>query len=305
MRRAFAETLANLADEDDRIVLLSADLGFMALEPFAERHPNRFFNVGVAEQNMIGVATGLAEAGYFPFVDSIVNFATLRPFEFIRNGPVAHKLPVRIVSVGGGLEYGHNGISHYGLEDVGILRTQPGLSIICPCDALQAKSALRAVWALPNPIYLRLGKDDRIVVPGLDGRFQLGHVDLVHEGNDILFVALGTSALVAVEAALALRKQGVRARVLLVSSLNPGPSSNVLEQMNGFTNVVTIESHYTVGGLGSWVAELVAENAIGIRLTRIGIQGHPGSRSGSQSWMENKFGISTDSIVNTSLALLS
>src|SRR3954465_15838848 len=125
MRRAFAETLTELAAEDPRIVLLTADLGFMAPEPFIERFPARFFNVGVAEQNMVGVATGLAEAGLVPFVYSIVSFAVLRPFEFIRNGPIAQQLPVRIASVGGGMEYGQNGISHYGLEDVAMMRTQP------------------------------------------------------------------------------------------------------------------------------------------------------------------------------------
>src|SRR5580700_2046408 len=129
MRRAFVETLAELAGKDPRITLLTADLGFMALEPFSDKYPDRFFNVGVAEQNMVGVATGLAEAGFIPFVYSIVNFAVLRPFEFIRNGPIAHKLPVRIVGVGGGFEYGTNGISHYGIEDIGVLRTQPGLTI--------------------------------------------------------------------------------------------------------------------------------------------------------------------------------
>lgn len=165
MRRAFAETLAELATRDPRIVLLTADLGFMALDPFSDAHPDRFFNVGVAEQNMVGVATGMAEAGFIPYVYSIVNFATLRPFEFIRNGPVAHHLPVRIVSVGGGLEYGHNGISHFGLEDIGVLRTQPNLTLVTPCDAQQARAATRATWDHPGPLYLRLGKDDRLVVP--------------------------------------------------------------------------------------------------------------------------------------------
>src|SRR3954469_2867275 len=159
MRRAFAETLADLANDDSRLVLLSADLGFMALEPFIDRFPGRFFNVGVAEQNMMGIATGLAEAGFVPFVYSIVTFAVLRPFEFIRNGPVAHQLPVRIVSVGGGLEYGHNGISHYGLEDIALMRSQPGITIICPCDTSQACSAVRASMSIDGPVYLRLSKD--------------------------------------------------------------------------------------------------------------------------------------------------
>src|SRR5438445_8664769 len=140
MRNAVLDELLALAEEDASVVLLTGDLGFMVLEPFAERFPARFFNVGVAEQNMVGVATGLAEAGLVPFVYSIVSFAALRPFEFIRNGPIAQQLPVRIVSVGGGMEYGQNGISDYGLEDVAIMRTQPSISIICPGDGAQPRA---------------------------------------------------------------------------------------------------------------------------------------------------------------------
>lgn len=303
MRKAFAETLAELADTDDRVLLLTADLGFMALEPFLDRHPKRFFNVGVAEQNMVGVATGLAEAGFIPFVYSIVNFATMRPFEFIRNGPVAHNLPVRIVGVGGGVEYGHNGISHYGLEDVGILRTQPGLQIICPCDAPQARSAIREVWNYAGPVYLRLGKDDRVSVPGLEGRFSLNHAETVDDGPDILLVAVGTAASATVEAGKQLRSLGIRPTVLLVSCLDSGPASHVRETMKGFRNVVTIETHYTIGGLGSWVAEIAADNAIPIRLTRLGFRGHPRGISGSQAWMEHKHGISANAI-STQVATL-
>src|SRR3954470_19977760 len=121
MRHAFIEHLSKLATDDRSIVLVTADLGFMVIEPFAERHPDRFFNVGVAEQNMVGVATGLAEAGFLPFVYSIITFATLRPFEFIRNGPILQKLPVRVVGIGGGFEYGNAGPTHYGLEDIGVM----------------------------------------------------------------------------------------------------------------------------------------------------------------------------------------
>ncbi len=126
MRATFVRTLMELAEEDERIVLLTGDLGFTVVEPFAERFPGRFFNVGVAEQNMLGVATGLAEAGYVPFAYSIATFATLRSYEFVRNGPVLHRLPVRVVGVGGGLEYGMNGLTHYALEDIALMRAQPG-----------------------------------------------------------------------------------------------------------------------------------------------------------------------------------
>src|SRR5256712_11111775 len=127
MRRAFVNTLVELAERDPRILLLTGDLGYVALEPFAERFPDRFFNVGVAEQNMVGLATGLAEAGFTPFVYSIATFASMRPYEFIRNGPVLHELPVRIVGMGGGLDYGPNGMTHYALEDVALMRAQPEL----------------------------------------------------------------------------------------------------------------------------------------------------------------------------------
>jgi len=151
MRTAFIETLVEIAEKDDRIFLLTADLGYTVVEPFAERFPERFMNVGVAEQNMIGISAGLAEAGFIPFVYSIVNFATLRPYEFIRNGPIFHQFPVRIVSSGGGFDYGFGGHSHYGLEDIGVMRLQEGIKIIVPSDCQQTRNALRSTWNHPGP----------------------------------------------------------------------------------------------------------------------------------------------------------
>src|SRR5205807_1062265 len=142
MRRAFTNMLVELAEHDPRIMLLTGDLGYLALEPFSERFPDRFFNVGVAEQNMVGLATGLAEAGFIPFVYSIVTFATLRAYEFIRNGPIGHGLPVRLVGIGGGMEYGTAGRSHHGLEDVGVMRLQPGIGVVAPADFQQARTAM-------------------------------------------------------------------------------------------------------------------------------------------------------------------
>ncbi len=174
MRRAFTTTLVELAREHDDIVLLTGDLGYTVLEPFQEEFPDRFFNMGVAEQNMVGVATGLAEAGYRPFVYSIVTFATMRPYEFIRNGPIMHGLPVRIVGVGAGLDYAHDGVSHYGLEDVALMRMHPGMTVVAPADGRQTQAALAATWDAPGPVYYRLGKEEDLLVPGLDGRFRAG-----------------------------------------------------------------------------------------------------------------------------------
>jgi transketolase len=162
MRRTFISALETLAESEPRIVLLTGDLGYQVLDGFARRFPSRFINVRVAELNMVGMATGLAEAGYLPFVYSIATFACLRPYEFIRNDPILHQLPVRIVGIGSGTEYGHQGLTHYALEDLGIMRIQPDLLIVAPADARQSKTALMATWDTPQPVYYRLGKDDRI-----------------------------------------------------------------------------------------------------------------------------------------------
>src|SRR5262249_54938339 len=148
--------------------LLTADLGYAALEPFGQEFPNRFFNVGVAEQNMLGLATGLAEAGFVPFAYSIATFASMRAYEFLRNGPALHLLPVRLIGMGAGLHYGHTGMSHYALEDVALMRVQPSVTIVAPADADQARAALRATADLPNPVYFRLCKQSS-PVPGLEG----------------------------------------------------------------------------------------------------------------------------------------
>lgn len=162
------------AAADSRILLLTGDLGYMVMEPFRQQFPDRFFNVGVAEQNMIGLATGLAEAGFLPYTYSIATFASLRPFEFIRNGPVLQNLPVRMVGMGAGFEYGHAGPTHYGTEDIAVLRTLPGLTVVIPADPAQTVTAMEATGKLPGPVYYSLGKDAGAVLPELGGRFELG-----------------------------------------------------------------------------------------------------------------------------------
>src|SRR3984893_10959470 len=132
----------------------------MVMEPFRERFPDRFINVGVAEQNMVGIATGLAEAGLRPYTYSIATFAALRPYEFIRNGPVLHHLPVRVVGAGGAFDYGTAGPTHHALEDLGVMRIQRGMAVVAPADHQQTTSALRATWDLPGPVYYPVGRDE-------------------------------------------------------------------------------------------------------------------------------------------------
>ncbi len=296
MRGAFAKTLSELAAEDERIMLLTGDLGYMALEPFALSYPDRFINVGVAEQNMVGLATGLAEAGFLPFVYSIVTFATLRPYEFIRNGPVLHNLPVRIVGIGGGMEYGHNGASHYGLEDLALMRAQPGMTVVAPADAAQTTTALRKTFDLPGPLYYRLGKDDRQIVPGLDGAFELAKIERVREGNDLAIVTTGAIAVEAIAAAELLERDGIRCAVLLVSSFNPAPVEDLQVLLKSYSHVISLEAHYQSGGLSSCIAEIIATSGLPCRLVPCAVTNQPDGFTGSQAYMNEKNGISASAV---------
>jgi transketolase len=304
MRGAFIKAVVELAERDPRILLLTGDLGYMALEPFAENFPDRFFNVGVAEQNMVGLATGLAEAGFIPYVYSIATFASLRPYEYIRNGPILHQLPVRIVGVGGGFEYGPAGPTHHGLEDVGVMRVQPGITVIAPADHEQTRSALLATWGLPGPVYYRIGKNDKITVPGLDGRFDLGRVQVIREGADLLIIVMGSVASDVATAAQTLSAKGVACTVAVVASFNPAPVEDLARFLARFPLVLTIEAHYICGGLGSLVAEVIAERGLSCRLIRCGVRSIPNGTTGSQSYLHQVHGLSSDALVETALQTL-
>ena len=304
MRKAFIQTLTDMAAQDERILLLTGDLGFMALEPFSERFPGRFFNVGVAEQNMVAMAGGLAEAGFIPFVYSIVTFAVLRPYEMIRNSAALQRLPVRIVGVGGGLEYGVNGPSHHGLEDVAVLRAQPGVTIVAPADTAQVAPALRQTASLPGPVYFRLGKNEATRVPGLGERFTLGRAETLGSGTDVLLVALGSVTVEAAAALDLLAAQGIGATLLVVSSLNPSPVADVAAALARFKLALTVEAHYLNGGLGSFVCEVAAESGAACRVVRCGIRDMPTAISGSMEYLYRANHLDRASLAETALAEL-
>jgi transketolase len=304
MRGPFIKTLVEIAERDSRILLLTGDMGYMAVEPFSEKFAERFLNVGVAEQDMIGLATGLAEAVYIPFVYSIVPFAVLRPYEFIRNGPILHQFPVRIVGTGGGLEYSTNGASHYGLEDVGVLRIQPGITVIVPADYEQARTALISSWNLPGPVYYRLGKDDRTVIPGLGGQFELGHVQFIRQGTDIIMITMGSIASEAVKAVESLATQGVSCALVVVADLNPAPIADLVKALSSFRVALTVESHYVVGGIGSLVSEVIAEGGLSCKVIRCGVRTLPTGITGSQNYMLHMHGLTGEQLAATALEAL-
>lgn len=298
MRRALIESLIGLAERDPRVVLLTGDLGFTVVEPFAERFPDRFVNVGVAEQNLVGVATGMAEAGLVPFTYSLATFTALRPYEFIRNGPVLHRLPVRLIGVGGGFDYGVQGATHHGLEDLGVLRLQPGLAVIAAADGPQLATALEATRDQPGPVYYRVAKTDREPVPGLDGRFRPGRVEVLAEGDEVVVLATGTVAGAAAVAADRLRAEGTSCAFAVVAGLAPAPVDDLAALLAPAPLVVTVEAHYAVGGLGSLVAEVVADHGLGCRVIRQGVRLAPGGPVGSQAWFDDRAGLTTHAIAD-------
>jgi transketolase len=304
MRNAFLGALLTMAEEDPRIVLLTGDLGFMVLEPFVERIPDQFVNVGVAEQNMVGVATGLADAGLIPFVYSIATFASMRAYEFIRDGPLLHLLPVRIVGVGAGLDYGHNGVTHYALEDVAIMRAQPDMTIIAPADAAQAITALRCSAEIAGPIYFRIGKA-AATVPTLNGSFQPGQMNCVREGTDVAIIALGTMAAEALDAAEMLAQRNISAAVAVVASVQPPPTDDLAELIARVPNVVTVEAHYRTGGLGSLVSEVISQRRLSCRLVRHAVEVMPRGVTGTAPFLNELFGLSGSTLADSIASELS
>lgn len=288
MRSAFIRKLVELAEQDQRIFLLTGDLGFMALEPFANRFPDRFINVGVAEQNMIGIATGLAGSGFIPFVYSIATFAVLRPYEFIRNGPIAHHLPVKVIGVGGGFEYSHNGLSHFALEDIAVMRAQPDVGVVAPADSAQAVNALEATWNSPGPTYYRLGKNSDELIPNLNGDFACGRIARLHEGRDALVLSMGTIAAEAERAIQQLSNAGIQCTHGIVASVHPSPYDSLLELASRFSQIFTVEAHYARGGLFSLVSEVIAENGINARVYRSAVEKIPDGETGDLDFMYSK-----------------
>jgi transketolase len=303
MRNAFIDELTELAEADERIHLITADLGFTVVERFADRHPGRFLNVGVAEQNMLGIAAGMAQEGCVPFCYSIATFAAMRGYEQLRNGGVLHDLPVRVVGIGGGYAYGHAGPTHFALEDLAIMRAQPGMTVLAPADPAQARAALRASQDVAGPVYFRVGKGGNPELPGLGGRFALGRPEVVREGEDLLFVTTGDMAIEALTAADTLAPEGVSCAVAVMAHLPSRGGPELQSLLSRFGCAVSVEEGY-VGGLGSLVALSIAEAGIACRLAARAIDQSLTPRSGSRAWMQAQAGLDASSLVDVARKLV-
>lgn len=302
MRNAFLKELFELAMRDSRIVFMTGDLGYSVVEPFMEHLPSQFVNAGVAEQNMTGMAAGMALCGKVVFTYSIANFPTLRCLEQVRNDVCYHNANVKVVSVGGGFAYGSMGATHHATEDLAVMRALPELTVVAPGDPVETRAATRALVEYEGPCYLRLGKAGEPTVHEGPVDFRLGRAIRLREGRDVTLISTGGMLKTTVDAADRLAREGVGARVLSMHTLKPLDEEAVLEAARETRCLFTVEEHGIVGGLGGAVAELLAEaDDVRAAFKRLGVPPRFSPRVGTQEYLLTENGLDADSI---SLAVL-
>jgi transketolase len=303
MRTAFIRTLCEIAAEDERIWLLCGDLGYSVLEEFADRFPSRFVNVGIAEQNMIGMAAGLAMCGKVVFVYSIANFPTLRCLEQIRNDVCYHNLNVNIVAIGSGFTYGAHGYTHHALEDLAILRTLPNLQVIAPGDPVETQLITRHLIDDPSPAYLRLGKAGEPVVHVQPPDLQLGRMIPLRSGTDVLMISTGGMLVNTIAAAKEAANHDISVAVWSCPFIKPLDREAILRASQDFSLIMTIEEGTICGGLGSAVAEAIFDgnNSQKTKLVRIGIPDRIVSTAFNQTQLREQFQLDSQGLCKTLL----
>ncbi|MSU73627.1 hypothetical protein EXS56_00610 [Candidatus Kaiserbacteria bacterium] len=263
MRRDFVTQVLIEMERDPSIVFLTADLGFNALEGIQERFPDRFLNVGIAEQHMIGMAAGLALEGKKVIAYSIASFATMRPYEQIRNDVCYQDLDVKIVGTGGGYNYANHGVTHHTVEDVAIMNVLPHMKVLCPGHSWEAREATKAMLRHKGPVYLRLGKSPGIAYEQERFTFTLGKGFVVREGSDIVLVSTGNVLDIAQETATLIEKKcNLSVCVLSMPSLKPFDEKLLLKYARKAKGVFTIEEHSTTGGLGAIATAVLFANGV-------------------------------------------
>ena len=285
MRTAFTRSLMEVASQDPRVVLLTGDLGFSVLDEFRAKYPDRFYNVGVAEQNLAGVAAGLALAGHVVFTYSIGNFPTLRCLEQLRNDICYHNANVKVVTVGGGLSYGSLGVSHYAIEDLAILRALPNMTVVAPGDPVEVAHLVPQIAERHGPAYLRLGRAGEKVVHTSGALVLLGHPTRARAGSEVLLLTTGGMLPVACEAAELLEKEALDVEVVSVHTLKPLDADRICALAARFPVVVTCEEHSAIGGLGGAVAEVLLEAGIAPTFRRFALSNDFPVGVGSQTYL--------------------
>ncbi len=296
-RDAYGKALIELGRKNKDVVVLDADLSKSTKTiGFAQEFPRRFFNIGIAEADLIGTAAGLAAAGKLPFASTFAVFATGRAYDQVRASVAYPALNVKIAATHAGLTVGEDGATHQMNEDIALMRVLPNMTVIVPADGPEARAATFAAAEHVGPVYLRLGRPGVPVIDQLEGRFELGKGIVLEEGDDVAIFACGYMVHVALEAAAKLKEQGMAASVINIHTIKPLDKDLVLDYARRCKRVVTAEEHSIYGGLGGAIAELLSETHP-VPVRRIGVQDTFGE-SGKPAELMEKYGLTAQSIVD-------
>jgi len=303
VKKIFVDTLMGLAERDKRIFLLTGDLGFSVLEGFKKRFPNRFYNMGIAEQNMIGVAAGLAISGKIVFVYSIASFLTMRCLEQIRDDICYHNLAVCLVGVGGGLEYGAMGHTHHSIEDIALMRPLTNMTVIAPGDPGETAMAVRCIAQVKRPVYLRLSKDRGMAINPKIG-FKIGKGVILEEGSDVTIMASGSMLATAKHAAEQLKVKRISVRLISMPTIKPIDRELILQSARKTKAIFTVEEHSVVGGLGSAVGEVLSESRYKVLFRRFALPETYNNFVGCREYLLRKFNLLPEAISKGIISLM-
>lgn len=304
MRNAFAKTITRLARTDPRLVLISGDIGNRMFDDFKKIAPDRFYNVGIAEQSMIGVAAGLALAGMRPMVYTIAPFVVTRCLEQIKVDLCYHRLPVTLVGTGAGLSYASLGATHHSPDDIAQLRPLPNMTVVCPADAIETRLATEAAVSTEGPCYLRIGKKGEPDVHPGDPAFAIGRAIVIRQapeslGRRVAILATGSVVPMGVSLADRLESHGVTATVWSYHTVKPLDLATLDEAFDGYDVVVTLEEHYAAGGFGSAVAEWLTDGPTRrASLVRCGLIDGFSHHAGEQDDARRRLGLSADALLD-------
>ena len=302
-RESYGKALAELGAEYENLVVLDADLaGATKTGTFQKAFPARHFDCGIAESNMISMAAGLSTTGLVPFASSFAMFAAGRAFEQVRNSIGYPHLNVKIGATHGGISVGEDGASHQCCEDFALMRSIPGMTVICPADDVEAKAMVRAAYLHEGPVYMRFGRAAVPVIHGDDFKFEIGKGEILRDGSDVAIIANGLMTYEALVAAEELAKDGIEAMVINMATVKPLDEELVLEAARKCGKVITAEEHSVIGGLGEAVCATLCEK-LPTPVKRIGVNDEFG-HSGPAAALLKQFGLCAENIVNTAKAML-
>ena len=271
----YGKALVELGEQHDDVVALTADLGKSTkIGMFQEHFPDRFFNVGIAEQNMFGVAAGMAKAGMVPFLSTFSVFASLRSADQLHTDICYQNVNAKVIATHSGTSFGQAGSTHHAICDMAVVRSMPNITLICPADGMETVNAVRAAYENPGPYYIRINRGfDRVLNTTTDYGFEVGKAVELHEGTDITVIACGSCAFQALQAANFLENaDGLKVRVLNMHTIKPIDRDAIVKAISDTRRIITVEDHSVIGGLGGAVAEVVAETGKGCAFKRLGIQ---------------------------------